>query len=148
MDFRLHRIAIRWSKIAHFKWVLQTLNILPCPWPTGSKLFWVRGFQKGAIRLCSSRGCKAAGPQSLAQAARKPAITIQNRKKPSLEPKISAFYLPPTLTVRSFETLWDCLVPHWMLSAIMSDCWELASQGCGSNFNVCYFLTNDPYFTS
>ena len=79
--------------------------MLPRPCPSGSKLFWVRGFQKGAIRLCSSRGCKAAGPQSLAQAARKPAITIQNRKKPSLEPKMSAFYLPPTLTVRSFETL-------------------------------------------
>ena len=53
------------------------------------------------------------------------AISIQNRRKRSLEPKVSAFFFwPPTLTVRSFATPWD--TETYNTSLERSDVWLLS----------------------
>ena len=52
-------------KIEIFTRACETLNLLPYPWHSGSRIMRVKGFQKGAIGLCSLRGCKVTGRQSL-----------------------------------------------------------------------------------
>ena len=65
---RCYGISDLLSKIAFFKRAWQTLKVLPPPWASNLKFLRGRGFQKGAIRLCSSRGRKAAAPQMSAPA--------------------------------------------------------------------------------
>ena len=54
-----------WSKMALFKWVWQSLKLLPRPWPCTSLKSDIGAFQWGTVWHCTSKGCRITGRRSL-----------------------------------------------------------------------------------